>query len=32
MLWHICVEGEVSRDRENTARRFVDEHGHWADE
>jgi chromate transport protein ChrA len=32
VLWRIGVEGEVSRDREEAARRYFDAHGHWPDE
>ena len=31
-LYRIGVEGDKDRDREDAARRFFDEHGHWPDE
>jgi len=32
VLFRIGVEGDKDRDREEEARRFFDEHGHWPDE
>ena len=32
VLFRIGVEGDKDRDREETARRFFDEHGRWPDE
>ena len=32
LLVRIGNEGDVSRDREEEARRYLDEHGHWPDE
>jgi hypothetical protein len=32
VLFRIGVEGDKERDREEEARRFFDEHGHWPDE
>jgi hypothetical protein len=32
VLFRIGVEGDKARDREEEARRFFDEHGHWPDE
>lgn len=32
VLWRIGVEGEVSREREDEARRYFDEHGRWPDQ
>jgi hypothetical protein len=32
LLFRIGVEGDKERDREEAARRFFDEHGHWPDE
>jgi hypothetical protein len=32
VLYRIGVEGDKARDREEEARRFFDEHGHWPDE
>ena len=32
VLYRIGVEGDKERDREEAARRFFDEHGHWPDE
>jgi hypothetical protein len=31
-LFRIGVEGDKERDREDAARRYFDEHGHWPDE
>ena len=31
-LFRIGVEGDKARDKEEEARRFFDEHGHWPDE
>jgi hypothetical protein len=31
-LFRIGVEGDRERDREDAARRYFDEHGHWPDE
>ena len=31
VLWRMGVEGEVSREREDAARRYFDEHGQWPD-
>jgi hypothetical protein len=31
-LFRIGVEGDKERDREDDARRYFDEHGHWPDE
>lgn len=31
-LFRIGVEGDKARDREEDARRYFDEHGHWPDE
>jgi hypothetical protein len=32
VLFRIGVEGDKDRDREESARRFFDEHGRWPDE
>jgi hypothetical protein len=32
VLYRIGVQGDEERDREEEARRFFDEHGHWPDE
>jgi hypothetical protein len=32
VLYRIGVEGDKERDREEAARRFFDDHGHWPDE
>ena len=32
VLYRIGAEGDKSRDREEDARRFFDEHGRWPDE
>ncbi len=32
VLYRIGVQGDRSRDREEAARRFFDEHGRWPDE
>jgi hypothetical protein len=32
VLVRLGSEGDVSRDREEEARRYLDEHGHWPDE
>jgi hypothetical protein len=32
VLVRLGSEGDVSRDREEEARRYFDEHGHWPDE
>ena len=32
VLFRIGVEGDDSRDREEAARRYFDEHGHWPDQ
>jgi hypothetical protein len=32
VLYRIGVEGDKERDREEDARRYFDEHGHWPDE
>jgi hypothetical protein len=32
VLYRLGVEGDRERDREEEARRFFDEHGHWPDE
>ena len=32
VLYRIGVEGDKERDREEAARRYFDEHGHWPDE
>jgi hypothetical protein len=32
VLFRIGVEGDKARDREEEARRYFDEHGHWPDE
>jgi hypothetical protein len=32
VLHRIGVEGDKDRDREEAARRYLDEHGHWPDE
>jgi len=32
VLFRIGIEGDKARDREEEARRFLDEHGHWPDE
>jgi ABC-type antimicrobial peptide transport system permease subunit len=32
VLYRIGVEGDKERDREDAARRYFDEHGHWPDE
>ncbi|MEA2481729.1 MAG: hypothetical protein QOJ07_3651 [Thermoleophilaceae bacterium] len=32
VLFRIGVSGDVDRDREEDARRYFDEHGHWPDE
>ena len=31
VLYRIGVEGDKERDREEAARRYFDEHGHWPD-
>jgi hypothetical protein len=31
-LYRVGVAGDVDRDREEAARRFLDEHGHWPGE
>jgi hypothetical protein len=31
VLYRIGVEGDKERDREEDARRYFDEHGHWPD-
>lgn len=31
-LYRTAVSGDVERDREEEARRYLDEHGHWPDE
>ena len=32
LLFRIGMEGDKDRDREEAARRYFDEHGHWPDE
>jgi hypothetical protein len=32
VLYRIGVEGDRERDREEAARRYFDEHGHWPDQ
>jgi hypothetical protein len=32
VLFRIGVEGDKDRDREDAARAYFDEHGHWPDE
>jgi hypothetical protein len=32
VLYRMGVEGDRDRDREEEARRFFDEHGHWPDQ
>jgi hypothetical protein len=32
VLYRMGVQGDRDRDREEEARRFFDEHGHWPDE
>ena len=32
VIYRIGVEGDKDRDREDAARRYFDEHGHWPDE
>jgi hypothetical protein len=32
LLFRIGVEGDRERDREEAARRYFDEHGHWPDQ
>jgi hypothetical protein len=32
LLFRIGIEGDKDRDREEAARRYFDEHGHWPDE
>jgi hypothetical protein len=32
VFFRIGIEGEVDRDREEAARVYFDEHGHWPDE
>ncbi|MCW3009521.1 MAG: hypothetical protein JWP17_4147 [Solirubrobacterales bacterium] len=32
VLFRIGVQGDLERDDEDAARRFLDEHGHWPDE
>jgi ABC-type antimicrobial peptide transport system permease subunit len=32
VLYRIGVQGDEERDREQSARHFFDEHGHWPDE
>jgi hypothetical protein len=32
LLYRMGVEGDKARDREEAARRFYDEHGHWPDQ
>lgn len=32
VLHRAGVEGNADRDREEAARRYLDEHGHWPDE
>jgi hypothetical protein len=32
LIYRIGVEGDKTRDREEAARRFFDEHGRWPDE
>ena len=32
VLVRIGIEGDVSREREEAARRYFDEHGHWPDQ
>lgn len=31
-LYRVGVQGDEERDREEEARRYLDEHGHWPDE
>jgi len=31
-IFRLGAEGDLERDREEEARRFLDEHGHWPDE
>lgn len=32
LLFRMGVEGDAARDREEAARRYFDEHGHWPDQ